>query len=227
MKEIIFRKEKIVQLCRHKSVFHLGFIQHSHLYEQRIQKKDWLHSHLDKVAKELVGIDYLQKEVELIRKKYGYECYFGDVLKLEELSLNRIFKVIVCGELIEHLENPGMFLDGIKRFMDQNSIIIITTPNPWSKHRIQLIKKGILEDKWINKEHTCWFSFQTLKQILERKGYEEINYSYYFRETEKDLYDRKNIIGKIKSIKHKLLSSYYQERYFNGLFFTAKLKYQI
>lgn len=213
------RKEKIVELCTNKSVLHLGFIQHSHLYEKLIADKNWLHEKINTVAANLVGIDYLGEDVNIIRAKYNYECYYGDVTKLDRLSLDKKFDVIICGELIEHVENAGLMLDGIKKFMYPNSILIITTPNPWSRSRIKLISDGVLEDEWLNKEHTCWYSFGTLKQLLARKGFSEIKYGYY---NEKVHNDKTNIlIKKLRSLYRKI--NPVKEYYANGLFFITKM----
>lgn len=179
-----FRKDKIVELCKGKTVLHLGFIQHAHLYREAISKGEWLHGKIAKVASKLVGIDYLKTEVALLRKEFHYECYQGDVTDPTTFSnLKARYQVVVCGELIEHVENPGLMLDGIKKVMDRNSVLIITTPNPWAKQRMKLIRGGHYEDEWLNKEHACWFSAGTLRQLLARKGYEEVEYTFYVGES--------------------------------------------
>ena len=35
----------------------------------------------------------------------------------KRFDLNETFDVIIAGEMIEHLSNPGLFLKGIQRFM--------------------------------------------------------------------------------------------------------------
>ncbi len=220
---MIFRKDKIIHMCRDKSVLHLGFIQHAHLYIDLIKNGEWLHEKINEVTKNLIGLDYLKEEIKILRSEYGYECYYADVTKLEECELNKKFDVIVCGELIEHVENAGLMLDGIKKFMHDNSVLIITTPNPWSKERMRLIKNGHLEIEWINSEHTCWYSYQTLKQLLERKQYIEILYSYYYCQSARDLISLKNrIINFLEPIYD--LYRLKKEYMFDGLFFIAKLK---
>lgn len=220
--KLIFRIDKIVELCEEKEVLHLGFIQHSHLYEELIKKEKWLHKKIDSVAKRLVGFDYLKEEVESVRKKYNYDCYYADVMKLDEVTLENKFDIIVCGELIEHIENPGLMLDGIKRFMHDKSKLIITTPNPWSQERIKLIQKSILEDKWLNGEHVGWYSYQILKQLLERKGFNEILYDYYYGQT----YEVINLSNRIKRRIFKLYNGEFvrpKKQCFDGLFFITKL----
>lgn len=220
----IFRKDKIVDLCKDKSVLHLGFIQHSHLYEDLIRDDNWLHKKLDGVSKELVGLDYLKDDVKILREKYGYEAHYADVTRLEELKLDKKFDVIVCGELIEHITNAGNMLEGIKSFMHEESILIITTPNPWAKDRIRLIRRGILEDKWLNPEHTCWYSFGTLKQLLERLGYIEEKYTYSYRDNSKLYY--KNMSG-IKKITNFFRFRNTPLNQYDGLFFISKLENKV
>jgi len=139
MKKPVFRVDELMRLCTNKSVLHLGYVHHSNEYEEVIKNGQWAHANIAKVASSVCGIDYLAKEVEIIREKFGYEGYFGDVTRLEEVKLDRKFDVIVCGELIEHITNPGLMLDGIKRFMHKDSILILTTPNPWGRNFIKRI----------------------------------------------------------------------------------------
>lgn len=224
MDNTIYRKDEIVRYCKDKNVLHLGFIQHD-LYEEKIKEDNWLHAKIAKVSNQIVGFDYLNEHIEKIKKKYYYECYYADVMKLEEVQLDDKFDVIVCGELIEHIENPGLMLDGIKRFMHDESILVITTPNPWSKARIKLIQQGVLENKWLNKEHVCWYSFETLQQLLFRKGFAEELFDYYYGESISDmLKDTDGILGKLKYIKRNYVLKKTKKTHYDGLFFVVKLK---
>ena len=64
-KGLIFRKDRIIEICTGKSVLHLGFIQHSHLFRSLIETNQWLHGNINAKANRLVGIDYLEKDVIL------------------------------------------------------------------------------------------------------------------------------------------------------------------
>jgi ubiquinone/menaquinone biosynthesis C-methylase UbiE len=224
----IHRKDEIIRLSTDKKVLHLGFIQHSHLWEIKIKQDDWLHSKLHDVASKLVGVDYLTDEVNEIKEQYCYDVYSADVMYLDDLILSEKFDVIICGELIEHIENPGLMLDGIKRFMHEKSILIITTPNPWRKLWIHNMSSGIMEDKWLNKEHVSWYSFQTLKQLLQRKGYSEVKYQYYTSESNNYAGNRNILIKTFNQIKEFMLDIYCMKRNsvqnYQGLFFVAALK---
>jgi hypothetical protein len=225
MAEIIFRKQKIVELCKEKTVLHLGFLEHE-LWTKKEAAQDWLHAQINKVAKELVGLDYLEEEIQKVKQKYDYEVYQADVTKLEDLKLEKKFDVLVCGELIEHIENPGLMLDGIKKFMHQDSILIITSPNPWRTKWVENMQKGVLEEKWLNKEHVAWYSFQTLKQLLTRKGFAEIYYGYYYSELVMKVVKGSGLLFGLRKIKSWLWGYYLEAKKrpesYEGLFFIAK-----
>ena len=209
-------------MCTGKTVLHLGFVEHD-FWRERKNEGRWLHDKIAAVAKELTGLDYLDKEVMEIRNEFGYDCLTANVEHLEELTLNKTYEVVVCGELIEHLSNPGLMLEGVKRFLAPDSILIITTPNPFSQQRIRLIQENINEPEWLNKEHTCWFSFETLKQLLERFGYGEVKYYYYDLQVEAPI----GLKGRIRDMRSgKLqLNRDLKKPFLNnhdGLFFVTK-----
>lgn len=219
---MIYRKDKIMDLCKGKNVLHLGFVQHHDLWRKKIAENDWLHEKINIVSNYLVGIDYLADDVETIKKEYGYEAYYADVTKQEDMirikhSIKEDIDVIVCGELIEHVANPGLMLDNLKMLMSENTVLVITTPNPFAQHRMKLMKLGHYESEWLNKEHVCWYSFQTLKQLLERMGYKEVEYGYY--DAEKMVSEP--LVRKVKGYIKKRIKPFNKELS-NGLFFVAK-----
>lgn len=217
------RIKEIVRLSRERSVLHLGFVQHR-LWRERLKQGKWLHSKLSQVANYLVGFDYLEEEVQAIKKEFNYECYVVDVEKIKENFLDKKFDVIVCGEMIEHLSNPGLMLEKIKKFMHDRSILIITTPNPYSQQRVRLIQKDNLERNWLNEEHTMWFTYETLKHLLQRLGFQEVEYKYYDIIPKPPGTIKKSIV---RLIKGKVFENLHLKKKFtynhDGLFFTAKL----
>ena len=221
----IYRKDEILKYCTNKNVLHIGFIQHANMWRQKIDEKDWLHSKIMSVANSVVGIDYLKNEVEIIKKELGIECYYGDATNLSQVKIDKKFDVIVCGELIEHIANPGLMLDGLKRFMNKDTILIITTPNPWRDLWVYNIFNNNNEGNWLNKEHVCWYSYQTLKQLLERYNYKEVSYDYYYAENYSN--QDATILRKIKNLIKKIFNIYYENKdiknKYEGLFFVSKI----
>lgn len=48
------------------------------------------------------------------------------------MRLGRRFDVIVAGELIEHIENVGVFLENVRTHLKPGGLLFLTTPNPTS-----------------------------------------------------------------------------------------------
>lgn len=177
MKRFYYKKEFILSKCKDKNILDLGCIEHD-LFKERIEKNDWLHMNIQKVAKTLIGVDILKEYITELNKK-GFNIVFGNVEKLNEVVelKGKEFDVIVVGDLIEHLFNQGKFLNSIRSFCDKNTEVIITTPNCFStKFVIPYLFYG--KEK-VREDHTCWFSTNTLKQLLELHGF--IVTESYFR----------------------------------------------
>lgn len=210
------RIEKIVEMCANKTVLDIGCADHRS-YDELIKDNQWLHKRICDVAKKVVGIDYLEDQVEMLTSK-GYQIYVADVEHLENLKTDEKFDLIVAGEIIEHLSNPGLFLDGIKRFLNENGQLLLSTPNCFGYVRYKNLSRDIGEDVWLNEEHSQWYSFNTLKQLLERHGYEEVDYSYC------DFLLNDTLIQKLKYLIKRIINynRINQPHFSARLFFTAK-----
>ena len=75
--------------------------------------------------------------------------------------------IVICGEVIEHLSNPGHFLARLKR-QYAGTPVIITVPNAFAEAGRRWIQKGMEN---VNKDHVAWYSPQTMRVLLERAGY--------------------------------------------------------
>jgi SAM-dependent methyltransferase len=212
MRNFVFRRDAIIDLCKGKTVLHFGFLGHYN-WEEMLKSVNWLHSEIHRVAKRLVGIDYLKSEVDKVRSNYALEAYACDVMELEKLNFQSTFDIVLCGEIIEHLDNPGLFLEKLRRFLSRESMLIITTPNPWWVKRM-IPGFAYREKQKLNREHVMWQSYFTLKYLLERYRYYEIAYGYYA--AERNL-TNKNLRCTVKSFVYRLI----QLRHQRGLFFVA------
>ncbi len=126
----------------------------------------WLHRFLVDRSRRVVGVDILPQAVERMRKD-GYEALCANV---ETMDLGETFNVIVAGDILEHLDNPGAFLDRAKRHLASDGVLLLTTPNPITYVRfLRVFLKG---QAGANKEHTCWFTAKVLRQLARRHGWE-------------------------------------------------------
>jgi SAM-dependent methyltransferase len=144
------------------SVLDIGVANHNSL--DAMERGVWLHGLLREKAVLVVGIDIVEAEVIRLREM-GYSVILANV---ETMQLDQKFDVIVAGELVEHLSNPGAFLDRVYDHLLQDGRLIISTPYPWSFICIAGVLLGRLP---INVEHTCWFDPVTLAQLLSRHGF--------------------------------------------------------
>ena len=155
----------IQDACRDKEVLDLGCIRHNAEFATKDPR--WIHQKIKDVAKTVIGIDYLEKEVEKL-KKLGYDIRSGDVTK--PLPLTVQFDVIIAGDLIEHLTNFEGFFENCKRLLKNGGVLIISTPNPFFSDEFHYVayKRNFL----INPEHTCWIDPQALSQLALRFGFQ-------------------------------------------------------
>lgn len=96
--------------------------------------------------------------------------------RLETVDIAGQFEVILVGEVIEHLSNPGLFLKGVKRFFGPATQMIVTTPDAFSLHRFLLALAG---REYVHPDHVCYYSYSTLRHLLQRHGFsvtEELAY---------------------------------------------------
>jgi len=73
------------------------------------------------------------------------------------------FDVVVAGELIEHLNNPGKFFSALMEVMTPETLLILTTPNV---HAMKLALYTLLGKERVNEDHRFFFSFSTLSRML-------------------------------------------------------------
>jgi 2-polyprenyl-3-methyl-5-hydroxy-6-metoxy-1,4-benzoquinol methylase len=154
---------RILELCEGKDVLDCGCIGDvaDTVDEARLAS----HEQIAKRAKYCLGIDIWKDEVEK-RKAMGYNVVHGNV---ETMQLGRRFDVIVASDLIEHLANPGMFLERCREHLREDGMLCLVTPNA---HSLNTSAKAILGAKVaVNPEHTCWYDPTTLKQLIARYGF--------------------------------------------------------
>jgi 2-polyprenyl-3-methyl-5-hydroxy-6-metoxy-1,4-benzoquinol methylase len=115
---------------------------------------------------DVLGCDIDDDGLEWMRGQ-GYEVVHLDA---EALEADERFDSVVAGELIEHLENPGLFLAGCRRVLKPDGRLVLSTPNPFAVlHAAIFLKDG--RARPFHPEHTGWFCAQTLGQRLERAGF--------------------------------------------------------
>ncbi len=178
--ELVQRIDFIKKISAGKKVLHLGCTNYPYT-EDSIKNEMLLHFDLGKTAKELYGFDYDQAGLDVLGKYDVKNLHRADLEKLEEVALDETFDVIIAGEMIEHLSNPGLFLRGIRRFMRKDTKLVITTINAYCAMRFIIYglrgKGGANEP--VHPDHVFYFSHSTLKLLLKRENYAVEQFLFY------------------------------------------------
>jgi len=161
---IVDKGDFIQEMCRGKVVLDMGCVCHDEAFSSR---DDWLHARIKGVARELLGVDYLESEVKKLQEK-GFNIIHGDVT--QPINLSKKFDVVVAGDIVEHLVNFEGFFKNLTRLLAPGGMVILSTPNPFYAGEFHYVsfKRSYL----INPEHTCWIDPMAMKQLISRFGFD-------------------------------------------------------
>jgi hypothetical protein len=178
--KLVQRVDFIKEQCAGKKVLHLGCANYP-FTQASIDNEMLLHFDLQKAASELYGFDFDQPGLDILAEHGAKNLCRADLEKLAEVPLSETFDVIVAGEMIEHLNNTGLFLTGIQRFMTPETRLILTTINAYCGLRFLqygLRGKGGLQEP-VHPDHVAYFSYSTLSVLVERHGLTVDSFLFY------------------------------------------------
>jgi 2-polyprenyl-3-methyl-5-hydroxy-6-metoxy-1,4-benzoquinol methylase len=84
------------------------------------------------------------------------------------------FDVILCGDLVEHLREPGAVLDRLRPLLRDQGRLVLTTPNVanWTMRLSLLAGRWRYTDRGIlDRTHTHLFTRKTLVETVEGAGF--------------------------------------------------------
>jgi len=152
----------ITKLARGKKVLDVGVVEH---FAEASQNDEWLHEHVRRAASSCVGVDILEDGVRKLRER-GYNVICADIT---QAPLNEIFDLVVIGEVIEHVGDPGALMKNAALMLAERGRLLLTTPNPWY---LNPILKNVFEGQPFtdSADHVTWFDPSTLAEIGHRAG---------------------------------------------------------
>lgn len=154
---VISKDEFLVSQCVKKHVLDVGCVGQTRGYATN----EWLFDKYKTVAKSVTGVDVNVEGIEAL-KAQGY-----DVVTPEQLrSRQRKYEIIIMSDVIEHVDNPGVFLEEYAAYLSTNGRIIVTTPN---STRIRTFLEILFSGNYsLNHEHTMWFCPKTMVELISR-----------------------------------------------------------
>ena len=174
---VVDRVAYLEDAVRGRRTMHVGFVD-SGCWAFHSQFDKWLHAHLDAGASELVGLDLDSVGVdEAVRR--GYEAYTvdcSDDVAVAALGLEPA-EVIIAGEIIEHLDNSGSFLEGLHSLTGLGGTLVVTTPN--ASGLMNAISAALTGYEVNHPDHVTLYSCFTLCNLLERHGWKVVEVATY------------------------------------------------
>jgi|SRR5579863_8005231 len=124
----------------------------------------WLHGRLREKFPAVVGVDLNRESVEKLRALGFDNLHVGNA---EDIRLDCRFNTIVAGELIEHLSNPGLFLESAQAHLAPGGQIILTTPYVFCLLGF-VYAFFKYPNTCQNPEHTIYFCPASLQELASR-----------------------------------------------------------
>jgi len=127
------------------------------------------------------GIEISNNAIKKARKK-GIEVFDIDLNVDWQGSIKEKYDVVLAGEIIEHIFDTDKFLQNIYNVLTENGCLVLSTPNIASLGRRMFLLFGInplIETTGRNYDagHIRYFTFNSLKQLLEENNFKVISYT--------------------------------------------------
>lgn len=173
------RIERLERLARGRKVIHVGCVDHIPLIEQKIERGTWLHARLHGTADRCLGLDIDAEGVAYLQEKLGYE----DVVQCDVIAdpvppsiTAERWDVMILGEIVEHLDNPVIFLSSMReKYAAVVDRLVITVPNAF---RIENFLMARRHQEFINTDHRFWFTPYTLAKVVTEAGLEVESFQF-------------------------------------------------
>ncbi len=122
----------------------------------------------------VVGLD-LDADDAKVAEQFCEAVYVGDIERMDLPLEPESFDVVLCGDLIEHLRDPGATLARLRPFLKPGGTLVLSTPNVanWSIRVMFLFGRFRYTDRGLlDRTHTHLFTRNTLRECVEGAGYD-------------------------------------------------------
>lgn len=133
---------------------------------------NWVHAILKSTGAQVYGVDLDFDENKVVPQDHYYKG------TAESVNFPISFTKIFAGDLIEHLSNPGLFLNACERILTADGRLIITTPNTFNLFNIA--EKISKQEPTVNADHTFYFNSKTLRTLLYKNNFEIESVGYVY-----------------------------------------------
>jgi 2-polyprenyl-3-methyl-5-hydroxy-6-metoxy-1,4-benzoquinol methylase len=160
--------EFIESLVKGKTVLDIGVAEHSLRY---IDRPEWRHGRIAKLARRCVGVDILEDLVrELNERGFNVVC----VDATSEQDIGERFEVAFIGDVLEHVNDPTRLLRFAARHVMPGGRIFASTPNPFSRKWYKRFRGD--GTAIANLDHVAWITPTQAMEIARRAGIRLVAY---------------------------------------------------
>ena len=126
----------------------------------------WFSQFAERLGAKVYSLDVGKKLLKDVGTKCGANLIEGDIIKTPFSS--NFFDVVVCTEVIEHVENQKKAINELYRVLKKNGYLALTTPNKlWFP--LVFIANLLKIRKYEGNE--LWFSHRQLTKVLQEAGF--------------------------------------------------------
>ncbi len=169
--QFVEREQAVLEMCTGKKVLHLGCVGWTDLpsAEKMKMAAASFHQALSAIC-DCTGLDIDGETIEELQKAGLFKnVVTGDA---ERLTGEAEYDVVVAGDIIEHLSNPGSMLDGALKVAKSGGMLIVSTPNAFSLPALVRLLSGRFRE---GAQHVLNFNYLTLQQLLSRHGWKPVD----------------------------------------------------
>jgi 2-polyprenyl-3-methyl-5-hydroxy-6-metoxy-1,4-benzoquinol methylase len=132
----------------------------------------------DRERQRVVGIDIDRPSLAWLKERMpDEEILFADAQRLGDYFAPDVrFDLIIAGDVIEHLPNPGLFLASCAERLTPTGRILLTTVNAFGVARFV---KALLNHEAVHPEHTAYYSHRTISRLCAMCGMQVEWLGYY------------------------------------------------
>jgi len=181
---VAVKDDYLLKVCTNKNVLDVGCVGQNKFFTD----PRWVHAKLKKVSSQLTGVDINQAHKTEF-DKLGYALFTPEQL----LENKGKFDVIIMGDVIEHVDNLVQFLNFYKAFLNENGVMVITTPNALSIR--QTLNVLLYGRPGINDEHTSVLECNTMLELFGRAKLDVVDFKWLHEYSKATKFTRRIVYG--------------------------------
>lgn len=180
--------------------------------------------------------DFSSYGVESLNPELLEHFQRGDIFDVldDKISENKKYDFINFSNVLEHVIDPVLSINKIKKIMDRNSLLKVNVPNDFSEFQKLLIdRKFIDKETWFcAPDHLNYFTFESLEKLLDSLGFEIVKKQADFPieiylVNEFSNYFKKKVVGKQAHLSRLTIDNFWVEqgldKYINYMQSAAEL----